>query len=486
VKKPGDVCFILGDQLFPENSFAFMKGMKAFMKEDAGLCTHFRYHKQKLVFFLSAMRHFKPPLEVHYEYFSTTPYVLALVEWIKTQKAQRVHSFEVHDPFFETQLREAFNQEGLQWITYPSPGFLIPRDTCLHHLLRTKKPFMKTFYESLRKDLRILIDKNGKPEGGKWSFDAENRQVWRGTPPAPLFSPYPISPLTKNVMRLVEAHFPSHPGKVDDFWLPVTREGALAWLTHFIRHKLQHFGPFEDFIQTDEPLLFHSALSPLLNAGLLTPKEVLEQVLQAKVSLQSKEGFVRQILGWREFIRGIHAHFSEIQWKSNFFGATKRMKPCWWEGNTGLLPLDHVIKKVRTFGYTHHIERLMVASNIMTLCGIHPHDAHRWFMELFIDSADWVMGPNVFGMGLFSDGGIFATKPYICGSNYLLKMSNFPKGPWCETMDALYWNFIELHQNYFKTQPRLSMMSRMLERQGRDKRVQQRRLGAQFIQAVSI
>ncbi|MEK9954805.1 MAG: FAD-binding domain-containing protein, partial [Pelagibacteraceae bacterium] len=171
-----------------------------------------------------------------------------------------------------------------------------------------------------------------------------------------------------------------------------------------------------------------------------------------------------QIIGWREFMRGIYQNYDEKLFKSNFFKHKRKMKPSWYNGTTGLDPLDHAIKNAIKHGWSHHIERLMILSNIMNLCSINPLQVYKWFMEMFVDSSDWVMAPNVFGMGLFSDGGTFATKPYICGSSYILKMMEFKKGPWCDVLDGLYWKFIEQNQTFFKSNPRLSMMVVILKK----------------------
>jgi deoxyribodipyrimidine photolyase-related protein len=173
---------------------------------------------------------------------------------------------------------------------------------------------------------------------------------------------------------------------------------------------------------------------------------------------------VRQVIGWREFVRGIYQNFSQRQEAGNFWGHERSLTAHWYQGTTGIPPLDDAIKTALELGWAHHIPRLMVLGNLMTLCEIKPVQAHRWFMEMFVDSANWVMGPNVYGMALFSDGGIFATKPYICGSNYLLKMSDYKKGEWCDTVDGLYWRFIEKHLDFFTTNPRLAVMARALER----------------------
>ena len=212
---------------------------------------------------------------------------------------------------------------------------------------------------------------------------------------------------------------------------------------------------------TDPIFLFHSAISPLINCGLLTPQEILSaiQPYEASIPINSYEGFVRQIIGWREFIRGIYHNFDDVQQTSNFFNHQRKLTNHWYNATTSILPLDDAIKQTMKLEYTHHINRLMVIGNIMLMCNIHPQEVYRWFMECYIDSADWVMGPNVFGMSQFSDGGIFATKPYICGSNYIRKMSHYKKGEWCEPMDALYWRFIADNVDFFAGNFRMKFMT---------------------------
>jgi deoxyribodipyrimidine photolyase-related protein len=220
--------------------------------------------------------------------------------------------------------------------------------------------------------------------------------------------------------------------------------------------------------------VFHSALSPCLNLGLLTPDEVVNAVLERHeaqdLPLASIEGFVRQVIGWREFVRGIYRVFGDEQESSNFWDHQRGLTDDWYQGTTGIAPLDDAIKTSLRLGWAHHIQRLMVLGNLMTLCEIRPADAWRWFMEMYVDSSEWVMGPNVYGMGIFSDGGVFATKPYICGSNYLLKMSDYSRGDWCDTVDGLYWRFIDKHREFFASNPRLALMPKALDRLNEDRR----------------
>jgi len=469
---------ILGDQLFDPVLLEKKVGSRVpvFMAEDLGLCTHFKYHQQKLVFFLSAMRHFRAELEVlgwRVDYHSLDKneqlsYFEKIRKFCEKNKIVELISYEISDRFFESQFIEFCQKRGIKWTMLESPGFLTPRAEFKTYLSQSKKPFMKVFYERQRKRLKILVDQEGDPVGDQWSFDEDNRQKLPKKINLPLFPEIEADEITRDTITLVTEKFGAHPGRASQLWLPTTREEAKKWLQIFVQERLKEFGPYEDAISNRAPFLFHGVLTPFLNSGLLTPHEVISVVLKAhvraKLPMNSVEGFIRQIIGWREFIFGIDRNFYEKQWTTNQWKHQRKLKDCWYEGNTGIPPLDDVIKKTVKYGYAHHIERLMIVGNMMLLCEIHPHEAHRWFMEMFIDSADWVMGPNVFGMGISSDGGIFATKPYICGSNYWLKMSDYSKGEWCDVVDGLYWRFIKNHQAALLKNPRMGTMARALDK----------------------
>ncbi len=225
----------------------------------------------------------------------------------------------------------------------------------------------------------------------------------------------------------------------------------------------------------------------MLNIGLLTPREVVDRALRfaefENIALNSVEGFVRQIIGWREFMRGIYQHHGAKMLRRNFWDHQRRLRTDWYQGTTGILPLDGVIAKANRIGWAHHIERLMIAGNLMLLAEIAPRDAYRWFMEMFVDSAEWVMVPNVYGMALFADGGIFTTKPYICGSNYLRRMGDYPLGEWTTTIDGLFWRFVERHREFLSRQPRLSMLVRNLERQSPERRAALNRRAVEFLRS---
>jgi deoxyribodipyrimidine photolyase-related protein len=263
----------------------------------------------------------------------------------------------------------------------------------------------------------------------------------------------------------------------------VTRGDAARWLDRFIVERLQQFGLYEDAISTEHPYLYHSAITPALNIGLLDPQDVVDRVLAASdhIPMNSLEGFIRQIIGWREFMHGVYRHRgSEIR-NGNFWRFERRLPRAFYDGTTGIPPVDRVIRQVLADGYCHHIERLMVLGSFMLLCRIRPDDVYRWFIEMFVDAYDWVMVPNVYGMSQFADGGTFTTKPYLSGSNYILKMSDELKGPWCRVWDGLFWSFIGDHREFFLKNPRLSMMVRTWEKLSPEKQADHRRSARDFL-----
>jgi len=471
---------LLGDQLFPipELKKRLPPPAAIFMAESWDLCTSVRHHKQKILLFLAAMRHYRDELikagyDVSYQELSgpadQSPFVDKLAAASGKMKGLRsLKMYRIADGFFVREI-EAFAQaKHLSLELWESPGFLTTPEMFGRYLKSVRQPKMQTFYQQQRQRLDILVESDGTPVGGKWSFDTENRKkLPRDLTPPPLPA-VSASVHVKALSPQVVAWFKDHPGDVEGFAWPVTRQDALLCLERFLAERLDLFGPYEDAISLSSDFVYHSTLSPALNNGLITPQEVVEKTLafarQKRAPIQSVEGFLRQIIGWREFVHGIYVHHGAKEKASNFFGHERRLTAAWYDGTTGLLPLDHCIKKAQRLGYVHHIERLMILSNIMLLSEIQPEDVYRWFMEFFVDSAEWVMIPNVYGMGQFADGGLFATKPYIGGSNYILKMSDMPKGPWCDVLDGLYWRFIERHRTFFLSNPRMSMMAHMLEK----------------------
>lgn len=471
-----EALLILGDQLFPVKFYKPHADKLVFMAEDLGLCTHYKYHKHKITFFLTSMRTYADELKdhdfkVHYEKFSETSYIKRLEQFITKNKIKKIIVPEIQDKFFETIIFDFLKEKEIEYQVIETPMFLCSRQEFKIYLYYHPKPFMKTFYEGERKRLKILLDVKGKPEGGHWSYDVENRKKAPKTLTNKELVKHSPSTHLNEVIKIVDKNFPDHPGDNANFWLPTDRKGALKAMKHFFNHHISDFGNYQDAITPRAPFLYHSIISPMMNAGLLTPQEVINEAIKAMekepdIPLSSVEGFVRQVMGWREFVRGIYQNYSDIEEKKNFFNHKRKLTHHWYDGTTGLPPVDDAIKKANEFGYCHHIERLMILSNVMLLSELHPREVHKWFMELFVDSADWVMGPNVYGMGQFSDGGIFATKPYISGSNYILKMSDYKKGEWCDVWDGLFWRFIGNHSAFFAKNPRMNMMVKLLEKMG--------------------
>ncbi len=475
-----NVLVILGNQLFPVGCLPPPSATTVFMAEDYGLCTYERHHQQKIVLFLAAMRAYAEELraagyQVHYVKLDTgdrRPYEDKLAEVFPVQFEARLVHFEIEDKAMENRLIEFATEHCVERRELPSPMFTCSRVDFSQFASRKNRLLMGEFYKQQRRRLNVLIDENGEPTGGRWSFDADNRKKLPRTDVPPDIPPAQRTAHVDDVIALVKREFSDHPGDADGFFWPTTRQQAEAWLDDFVANRIQKFGPYEDAITTRSATVYHSVLSPCLNLGLLLPDDVLRKVLShvEEAPLQSIEGFVRQVIGWREFVRGIYREFSERQHDDNFWSHERHLTDAWYTGSTGIPPLDDTIRTAVRLGWTHHIPRLMVLGNLMTLCEIHPRSAHRWFMEMFVDSSEWVMGPNVYGMGLFSDGGIFATKPYICGSNYLLKMSDYSRGPWCDVVDGLYWRFIDKHREFFAGNPRLALMPRALDRLKPDRR----------------
>ena len=477
---PHVLLIVLGNQLFAPRHLPAATDVSVYMAEDLGLCTYVRHHQQKIVLFLAAMRSYADELKaagyrVHYQTLDTSSactYEDRLKNLLQTLKTSEIWHFEIEDKAIEQRLISFAVTNDLSRTELPSPMFVCSRGTFAAFAEGQRRLVMGDFYKQQRRRMHILMDADDRPQGGRWTFDEDNRKkLPRNVVPPTLSWPEPTEH-TRAVIDVVKRVFSDHPGKAEDFRWPTTREQAQDWLRDFVDSRLQRFGPYEDAMTQRSATVFHSLLSPCLNLGLLTPDEVIEAVLEHAddMPLQSVEGFVRQIIGWREFVRGIYRQFSEQQEELNFWRHERRMTDAWYRGTTGIPPLDDAIGTAVDLGWTHHIPRLMVLGNLMTLCEIRPELAHRWFMEMYVDSSEWVMGPNVYGMGLFSDGGIFATKPYICGSNYILKMSDYQKGPWCDVVDGLYWRFIDKHRDFFSGNPRLALMPKALDRLNADRR----------------
>lgn len=488
---------ILGDQLF-QNWEKSAPTETFLMIESRGMCARYRYHQQRLVLTFSCMRKFADNLrakgfEVHYvrldSYRDERSYFELLGEHLKKLGAKEFRVREIADRTFARDLSNWAQKNNVRILRSNDSSELFLTPTPLYtDAFAGKRPFMKTFYEWQRKRLKILVDAKGNPTGGKWSFDTENRKKLPSDYRAPKIPPVTRCAVVRDVIQMVAREFPKNPGSAADFWLPTDTKEAIQWLDRFLKERLNEFGPYEDSIRAEgdpnEDLLNHSALSPMMNVGILPAELVVDRTLKYaqkhKVPLASLEGFIRQVIGWREFIKGIDVVYGERQEAANFFGHKRKLKSCWYDATIGIAPVDAAIRKALRRGYNHHIERLMILSNVMLLCSVDPKDVHRWFMEMYLDSSEWVMGPNVYGMGQFSDGGIFATKPYICGSNYILKMSDYPRDEWTEVWDALYWNFVDRNLEFFRKNPRMGMAANLIAKMPKTKRARYHEIATAF------
>ncbi len=450
------------------------------------------YHKQKLALILSAQRHFALEqaargVKVVYV-FTDRIFADGLLEAQKgfhlpeltlMRPAEREHRLDM-----EEAVRRGVKLRQVQDTTWLSTD----EDFDRVYKPGTRSYLMDRFYRAMRKKTGILM-RGGQPVGGKFSYDAENRQSYHGDPPVPARPAFPPDAITREAMELVESEFPAHFGRLEGFDLPVTQADArLAW-RFALDHLLPVFGPYEDAMSTREPDMFHSKMSPLLNISLLLPGEVLEDVVRAAdsglIPLSSAEGFIRQILGWREFMRHIHRvtdGYRNInapceprpEPKGAYDGATpsalgasRRLPAAYWGVASGLNCLDTVVRQVLSEGWSHHINRLMVLSNLATLCGVSPRALTDWFWIAYVDAYDWVVEPNVLGMGTFGDGGVTATKPYVSGAAYINRMSDYcgqcrfnPKKTTGEDscpFTALYWTFLERNAELLAGNPRLAM-----------------------------
>jgi len=472
---------ILGNQLFPLEMQNIEDGETVFMCEDSGLCTYEKHHKSKIALFFNAMRSFRDSLEaanidcIYYDFNNKfeDSYIKKLSSEIKDNNFSCIRFFEIEDKPFENEIMQMISDLDIKCEVLNTPMFLDSRESFKDFVGDKKFLLQANYYKKARKEMDILIE-NEKPVGGKWSFDDENRKK------LPKDYLIPKLPVIKErddsdeISNFINTEFNDHPGNINNIF-PYTTEQALDWLDTFFEERFKDFGPYEDAIFMGEHFQLHSALSSSMNLGIITPQQIITKAKDYAeandIPLNSLEGFVRQIIGWREFIRGIYQNFSEKMINSNYWNHNRKLSEAWYTGDTGIEPLDDAIKGALEFGYTHHINRLMVLASIMNMSRIHPSEIYKWFMEMFVDSSEWVMVPNVFGMGTFADGGIFATKPYISGSSYILRMSNFKKGDWCEIVDGLYWKFIEDNKEFFAKNPRLSLMIRALEKLDQERKL---------------
>lgn len=458
--------------IYPHQLFAdhpALAGMaRAVMVEDPLLFTQYPFHRKKLILHRATMKRYAKRLRergviVHYIDASELAETGSIVDALRRFHIESVRYVDPCDDWLATRLAASLARHKISATVLDDPHFLTDASVGREFAADKKRLFLTEFYVAQRKRLKLLIADDGQPVGGEWSFDLANRKRLPKGIHIPKVRALQEDESVGEARKYVRAHFRDAIGADAEFGYPTDHAGATAWLAAFVRERLASFGDYEDAISTTHDVLFHSVLTPMLNIGLLSPRQVIDAALaeSGRVPLNSLEGFVRQVMGWREFVRLVYRRFGRRQRTRNFWGFTREIPSTFYDGSTGVEPVDHVIRQVLRTGYRHHIERLMILGNFLLLCEISPDAVYRWFMELFIDSYDWVMVPNVYGMSQFADGGLMTTKPYISGSSYVLKMSDFKKGSWCAVWDALYWRFVDRHADFLSTNPRMAVIVKM-------------------------
>ncbi len=492
--RPRRLVLVLGDQL-DHRSAAFDDFDEAkdavWMAEVNEEATHVWCHKLRLVVFFSAMRHFRDEARergrvVHYHELtrdgrrdSGRSFAEVLAADVRRLRPESLVVLEPGDWRVQEQLRAAAEDLDLELDIRPDRHFLCSREQFDDWAAGRKSLVLEHFYRWMRREHGILVNDQGEPEGDRWNFDEDNRESFGREGPGEVPRPRGFRPddVTRAVMEMVEARFGDHPGSLEHFDLPVTRREALAALRDFIAHRLPTFGPYEDAMWTGEPLLYHSRLSVPLNLHLISPRDCLERTLAAYADgaapLASVEGFVRQILGWREFVRGIYWRFMPDYADRNALRTGDRDVPAFfWDGETDMNCVREVMGQVIDHGYAHHIQRLMVLGLYALLLGVHPRKFHEWHMAMYLDAIDWVSLPNALGMSQYGDGGIIGTKPYCASGRYIQRMSNYCQDcryrPDRATGDdacpftTLNWDFLDRHEKQFRDNPRMSMQVRNL------------------------
>ncbi|MEM9670611.1 MAG: cryptochrome/photolyase family protein [Pseudomonadota bacterium] len=439
------------------------------------------FHKQKLWLHRASMARYEKRLlgdGWRIRFFSYRQGEGALKTAITALLKEGVTEFLACDPVDFTltkRLRGYLAKTETSLTLLPTPMFLNKKHENADWRSGQKRWFMAEFYKFQRRRFDVLMD-GENPAGGQWSFDEENRKnvPKQKLNEVPQLPPIQTDQIDQEARISVNNQFPDNYGSLDTLHWPTSHDTAEQWLNQFLNERFALFGPYEDAIVEGETLLWHSAITPMLNIGLLTPQDVVNAALghseRHKIPLNSLEGFIRQIIGWREFMRATYDDLGVQMRTTNQWKHTRSIPETFWTGKTGIAPIDDTIKRILQTGYCHHIERLMVLGGFMFLCEFHPDEIYRWFMELFVDAYDWVMVTNAYAMSQNADGGLITTKPYFSGSAYIKKMSNYPKGEWCEIWDGLYWRWIWLHAEELEKNPRWAMMVSMVRKMDEAKR----------------
>lgn len=442
--------------------------------------TKIGFHRQKISLHLLSMQAYEAklkesgvPVEI-VSYKKGDCELKAICSDLALKGFEKIVVVETHDFLLNKRLVKATKDANLNLELIPSPNFINSTEDNTQWRSTRKRWHMADFYQWQRKRLNILMD-NDEPTGGQWSFDEQNRKKLpvKLLPDLPQLT-FPKQTTLTDVNKRIDKEFNTSFGLSNNCYYPTTHAAAKKWLDEFLEHRFELFGAYEDAIEEDQNWLYHSILTPMLNIGLLEPKQVIDSALKIaeknNVPINSVEGFIRQIIGWREFMSATYTDIGVPMRTSNHWEHTRAMPKSMYDASTGIVPVDNAISRILETGYCHHIERLMVLGGFMFLCEIEPDDIYRWFMEMFVDSYDWVMVPNVYAMSQHADGGSITTKPYFSGSNYIIKMSHYKKGEWSEIWDALFWRWIIKNKAKLENNYRWSMMCKNAEKMDKKKK----------------
>ena len=474
-----EVSIIFPNQLYKQHP-AIVANRPVYLLEEWHFFNQYQFHKEKLVLHRASMKIYEQflkdqGLQVQYiESIKAQNKIELVLEKLHSSKIKKIHIVDPVDNWLLDKIKSGCKKYKMELTIYDNPNFLNSINDVDAYFSKKKTYFQTDFYTWQRKSRNILIEKDGKPLGGKWTYDADNRAKFPKKELAPKIPSAPSNKYISEAVSYINKNYPNNYGLVNEHHLfAINFADTEHWLDEFLKQRFEKFGIYEDAIVTKESVLHHSVLSPMLNIGLIAPQQIIERSIafsnKNNIPLNSLEGFIRQIMGWREFIRIVYEREGTKQRTTNYWKFTRKIPASFWKGTTGIAPIDITIKKVLDTGYCHHIERLMVLGNFMLLCEFDPNEVHKWFMEMFIDAYDWVMVPNVYGMTQFADGGLMTTKPYISGSNYLMKMSDYEKGEWQPIWDGLFWRFMHEHRTFFLSNPRIGMLVHTFDKMSDDK-----------------
>ncbi|MFN4170833.1 MAG: cryptochrome/photolyase family protein [Pseudorhodobacter sp.] len=482
---------VLGDQL--SDAVAALRaadraGDVVVMAEVMEEGSHVPHHPQKIVLILAAMRHFAEKLraggwQVAYSRLDHTENSQSIAGEVLRRAAETGASEVIATQPGDWRLSAALEALPLTLRMLPDDRFLCSPADFAAWAEGRKQLRMEWFYREMRRRTGLLME-GDKPAGGKWNFDHDNRKP--AAPdlfckPAPRFAPDAV---TEEVLALVEARFGSHFGQLRPFGWAVDRAGALAALDHFIAHSLPNFGTYQDAMLAGDPVLHHSLLSPYINIGLLDPREVCDRAeaewRAGRAPLNSVEGFIRQIIGWREYVRGIWAMEGPDYMERNALGHDRALPPLYWGAPTRMRCLAEAVGQTREMAYAHHIQRLMVTGNFALLAGVDPGAVHEWYLSVYADAFEWVEAPNTIGMSQFADGGLLGSKPYVSSGAYIDRMSDYcgscaydvrvKAGAGACPFNLLYWHFLIRHRDRFEGNPRMAQMYHTWDRMAQDHR----------------